>query len=186
MPTFKPLLGAAGLAAAIAAPASAQSTTDSKTFQVVGNVPSICSAGTITGGITTVDLGVMTDTSTGFLRTDLTAPPKVITGSFCSSRSTIRVEATPMLAQNFTATPPEGFSRTVNYQVTASGWTTTPAVFSTAQTTNSAATQSRTTAFTGDITVLLSNFTTGGGDALRLVADQTYRSTVVVTLTAAV
>lgn len=153
---------------------------------MVGIVPAICSTGTITGGNSTVDLGVLTETSTGFLRTDLAAPPKVITGSFCSSLSTIRVEATRMLAQNFTATPPAGFSRTVDYQATASGWTTTPAVFSTTQTTNSAATQSRTTAFTGDITVSLSDFTTGGGDALRLVADQTYRGTVIVTLTAAV
>ena len=186
MPTFKQMMVATGLAAAIAAPASAQSTTDSKTFQVVGNVPAQCTAGTVTGGNSTVDLGILTDTTTGFLRTDLTAPPKVITGSFCSARSTIRIEATPMVAQTFTATPPNGFSRTVNYQAQASGWTTNPAVFSTAQTTNTAATQSRATAFTGDITVSLSNFTTGGGNALRLVADQTYLGTIVVTLTAAV
>jgi hypothetical protein len=184
MPTFKTLLVATGLAAALAAPASAQSTTDSESFQVIGNVPALCAAGTVTGGNNTIDLGVLTDTATGFLRSDLTAPPRIITGSFCSSRSTIRVEATPMVAQNFTAAPPAGFSRTVNYQATASGWTTTPATFSTAQTTNTAATQTRNTAFTGDITVSLSNFATGGGNTLRLVADNRYLGTVVVTLTA--
>lgn len=179
------LLAAGGAAAVLAAPAAAQSTTDSESFQVVGNVPSLCTAGTVTGGNNTIDLGVLTDTATGFLRTDLTAPPRIITGSFCSSRSTIRVEATPMVAQNFTAAPPAGFSRTVNYTASATGWTPSPAVFSTAQTTNAAATQTRNTAFTGDITVALSNFTTGGGNALRLVADNRYLGTVVVTLTAA-
>ncbi len=176
---FATILGAA----TIAAPASAQST-DSENFRVVGNVPALCTAGTATGGNSTIDLGVLTNTATGFLRTDLTAPPQVITGSFCSSRSTIRVEATPMLAQNFTAAPPAGFSRTVNFVATAAGWTTTPAVFSTAQATNSGATQSRNTAFSGDITVSLSNFATGGGETLRLVADRNYLGTVVVTLTA--
>ncbi len=185
MPTNKTLLIVAGLAAAFAAPAAAQSTTDSESFQVIGNVPALCSAGTVTGGNNTIDLGVLTDTATGFLRTDLTAPPRTITGSFCSSRSTIRVEATPIVAQNFTATPPAGFSRTVNYEATAAGWTTTPAVFSTAQATNTAATQTRNTAFTGDITVSLANFATGGGSTLRLVADNRYLGTVVVTLTAA-
>lgn len=185
MPTTKILLAATGLAGLMAAPAAAQSTTDSESFQVIGNVPALCSAGTVTGGNNTIDLGVLTDTATGFLRDDLVAPPRIITGSFCSSRSTVRVEATPMAAQNFTAAPPAGFSRTVNYQATASGWTATPAVFSTAQATNAAATQTRTTAFSGDITVSLDNFTTGGGDALRLVADDRYLGTVVVTLTAA-
>lgn len=184
MSTFKTLLVATGIAAALTAPVTAQSTTDSESFQVIGNVPALCTAGTVTGGDNTIDLGVLTDTTTGFLRTDLTAPPRVITGSFCSSRSTIRVEATPMVAQTFTATPPAGFSRTVNYQATAAGWTTTPAVFSTAQATNTAATQTRATAFSGDITVSLGNFATGGGNALRLVADNRYLGTVVVTLTA--
>lgn len=185
MSIFNNLLIATVVAASFAAPAAAQSTTDSENFQVTGNVPALCTAGTVTGGNNTIDLGVLTDTATGFLRTDLTAPPRIITGSFCSSRSTIRVDATPMVAQNFTATPPAGFSRTVNYQATASGWTTTPAVFATAQATNTAATQTRNTAFSGDITVSLENFTTGGGNLLRLVADNRYLGTVVVTLTAA-
>jgi hypothetical protein len=168
----------------LAAPAVAQSSTDTEDFQVVGNVPALCTGGTVSGGNSTFDLGVLTDTSTGFLRSDLTVPQKVITGSFCSSRSTIRVQATPMLAQNFTAVPPPGFSRTVNYVASAVGWTASPAQFSTAQASNPNAVQSRDTAFTGDIVVSLSSFSTGGGEALRLVADNNYLGTVTVTLSA--
>lgn len=173
------------IAAALAAPAAAQSTSDTSEFAVIGNVPALCSGGTISGANATFDLGVLVDTSTGLLRTDLAAPSKVITGSFCSARSTINVDADAMAAQNFTASPPAGFSRSVNYVATASGWTVTPASFDTAQAVNSAATQSRDTAFTGDITVALSNFATGGGNALRLVADTNYLGTVTVTLAAA-
>lgn len=176
----------AGLvAAAVAAPAAAQSTSDTSEFAVIGNVPALCSGGTISGANATFDLGVLVDTATGLLRTDLAAPSKVITGSFCSARSTINVDADAMAAQNFTASPPAGFSRSVNYVATASGWTVTPASYDTAQTVNSAATQSRDTAFTGDITVALSNFATAGGNALRLVADTNYLGTVTVTLAAA-
>ncbi|KHK93737.1 hypothetical protein LK12_04705 [Novosphingobium malaysiense] len=172
--------------AALPAAASAQSATDSSTkeFAVTGNVPALCTGGTLTGD-GTFDLGVLTDTATGLLRTDLSAPDQVITGSFCSTRSTIEIAATAMTAQNATATPPAGFSRTVNYVATASGWTTTPASFDTAATTNSAAMQTRDTAFTGDIAVALSNFSTGGGDTLRMVSDTDYQGSVTVTLTAA-
>ncbi|MDE2560650.1 MAG: hypothetical protein KGL48_00250 [Sphingomonadales bacterium] len=157
--------------------------TSVKQFAVIGNVPIMCTGGTLAGD-GTFDLGVLTDTTTGLLRTDLSAPDQVITGSFCSTRSTINVAATPMTAQNYTATPPSGFSRMVNYVATASGWTTTPASFDTAATSNPADTQTRNTAFTGDITVALSGFATGGGNALRLVADTNYQGAVTVTLTA--
>lgn len=170
--------------AGAAAPLSAQSATDSEEFRVIGNVPALCAGGTVTGGNSTIDLGVLTNTATGRLRSDLVAPEKVITGSFCSARSTIRIQATPMQAQNFTATPPAGFSRTVNYVATATGWTTTPAVFSTAQTTNANATQGRGTAFAGDIVIALNGFSTGGGETLRLIADDSYVGTVIVTLSA--
>jgi hypothetical protein len=176
---------ALGLAAALAAPATAQSDTDTSEFAVIGNVPALCSGGTIDGADATFDLGVLVDTSTGLLRTDLAAPDKVITGSFCTSRSTITVDADAMTAQNFTATPPAGFSRTVNFVAAASGWTEVPATFDTSVAVNTGATQSRNTAFTGDITVGLSDFATGGGDALRLVADTNYLGVVVVTLAAA-
>jgi hypothetical protein len=177
--------GLALAAAAIAAPACAQSDTDVKNFAVIGNVPALCSGGTLTGAGATFDVGVLIDTATGFLRTDLAAPNKLLAGSFCSARSTITVDATPMLAQTFTATPPAGFSRTVNYTATASGWTATPAVFTVGAASNPAAVQTRPTAFTGDITVGVSDFSTSGGATLRLVADTSYVGTVTVTLAVA-
>lgn len=166
------------------AAAHAQSTTSTKEFAVIGNVPAMCSGGTLTGD-GTFDVGVLINTTTGVLRTDLSAPDKILAGSFCSTRSTINVSATPMTAQNFTAAPPAGFSRTVNYTATASGWTSTAASYDTAAASNSAASQVRSTAFTGDITVAVSNFATGGGQSLRLVADPDYRGLVTVTLSVA-
>ena len=172
-------------AATAAAPAFAQSDTDTKNFAVIGNVPALCSGGILTGTGSTFDVGVLVDTATGFLRTDLAAPAKLLAGSFCSARSTIRVDATPMLAQNFTGTPPTGFSRTVNYTATASGWTATPAVFTVGAASNPAAVQARPNAFTADITVGVSSFTTDGGATLRMVADTSYVGTVTVTLAVA-
>jgi hypothetical protein len=181
-----PLLFASALILlALPGQALAQSATDTKTFTVIGNVPAMCAGGTLVGGNSTFDLGVLIDTTTGFLRTDLASPSKVLTGAYCSGRSNITVNATTMAAQNFTATPPAGFSRTVDYTATASGWTTTPASFNTAAATNAGATQARATAFTGDITVGIGGFATGGGSALRLVADTNYRGIVTVTLAAA-
>lgn len=177
-----PIFAAAAIAALSAGSAAAQSATDSKSFTVTGNVPALCSGGTIAGGGSTFDLGVLVDTSTGLLRTDLSAPAKTLTGSFCSAQSTITVAATPLTAQNFTATPPAGFSRAVNYVATASGWTATPASFATGSATNTAATQTRPTAFSGDITVAIGTFGTSGGNALRLVSDTSYVGVVTVTL----
>lgn len=181
----KLLLALSALAVALPGAAQAQSTTSTKEFQVIGNVPPLCAGGTLTGGNDIFDLGVLIDTTTGFLRTDLSAPNKIMTGSFCTTRSTINVSATPLTAQNFTATPPAGFSRTVNYTATAAGWTTTPASFNTATVANPAATQTRNTAFTGDITVGIAGFATGGGNSLRMIADTSYRGLVTVTLAAA-
>lgn len=165
-------------------PTPAASAVATQTLNVIGSVPTQCVGGTITGGSATFDLGVLTDTTTGLLRTDLAAPARVLTGSFCTSRSTITVAASPIAAQAFTATAPTGFARTVDYTATASGWTTTPASFGTAAATNPAATQTRNTAFTGDITVGIGSFATTGGSSLRLVADTNYSGTVTVTLTA--
>jgi hypothetical protein len=165
--------------------AASQSATDTKSFAVVGNVPALCSGGTIVGTGSTFDLGVLIDTTTGLLRTDLAAPPKVLTGSFCSSRSTITVNATPMAAQNFTAAPPAGFSRTVDYTATASGWTATAATFATGAGSNPGAIQTRPTAFSGDITVSIGTFVTNGGSGLRLVSDTSYLGLVTVTLAVA-
>lgn len=164
--------------------ASAQtSDTDSKTVGVIGNVPAQCYGGTLSGD-GNFDLGVLIDLTTGLLRTDLAAPSQVMAGSFCTSRSTISVSATPLEAQNSVATPPSGFSRRVHYAATASGWTATPASYNTATATNAAATQSRDNAFTGDITVAISDFSTDGGETLRLVGDESYLGLVTVTLAA--
>lgn len=168
-----------------AAHAQEATSTDTKTFLVTGNVPALCSGGTLDNNQGTFDLGVLINTSTGFLRTDLSAPARTLAGAFCSAQSTITVAATPLVAQNFTATPPSGFSRSVDYTATASGWTTTPASFTTSAANNTAATQTRSTAFTGDIAVGVANFATTGGNALRMVADTNYRGTVTVTLAAA-
>lgn len=173
-------------AAALATPGFAQaqaSNTDSKTVGIVGTVPAQCFGGTL-GGSGAFDLGVLVDLTTGQLRTDLTAPSQMLVGSFCTSRSSITVSATPLEAQNYVAVPPSGFSRKVHYQATASGWTTTPASYNTGTTSNAAATQSRASAFTGDITVAISDFATDGGVVQRLVGDEAYRGLVTVTLAA--
>lgn len=188
---LKRLAGLSALAVAIAwsggAAAQTQggSDTDTKNFAVVGNVPAMCVGGTIAGTGGTFDMGVLIDLNTGLLRTDLAAPPKILSGSFCSARSTITVAATPMAAQTFTATPPAGFSRSVNYTATASGWTTTPASFVTGAASNPAAVQTRATAFSGDITVSVGSFATDGGATQRLVADTNYQGNVTVTLAVA-
>lgn len=177
------LLITSALALATPGVALAQSNTDSKTVAIVGTAPPMCFGGTLNGS-GSFDLGVLIDTTTGQLRNDLSAPPKILVGSLCTSRSTITVTATPLTAQNFTVAPPIGFSKEVDYTATASGWTTTPASFNTAAAANAAATQSRATAFTGDITVAISGFATTGGNSLRLVADNDYRGLVTVTIAA--
>ena len=179
-------IGLAALIAAGSGAASAQSTTaTSGPFPVTGNVPVLCTAGTLSNDNGVFAVGVLVDLSTGLLRTDLSAPPKVLHGTFCTSRSNITVSATPLIAQAFTTTPPAGFSKTVNFTATAAGWTPNPAVFTTGAATNPNAVQTRNTGFTGDITVSIGSFTTGGGQTLRLVEDPLYQGAVVVTLSAA-
>lgn len=181
------LVASAGLVypAALAAQESEAGISDSEQFQVIGTVPALCSIGfpDNSGGV--FDMGVLVDTTTGLLRTDLSAPDKTLSGAFCSSRSTIVIDATPMQALNFVGSPPAGFASAVDYVATASGWTVTPASFDTAATTNPAATQVRASAFTGNIAVGVSDFATAGGATLRPVADDEYLGEITVTLTAA-
>lgn len=173
---------ALGAAACIAAtPAGAQV---NGTVNVEGFVIPLCFAGTLVGADDVFDLGVLTNTASGLLRTDLSAPPKTLAGAFCSGMSTISISATPLVSQTNTSNPPSGFSRTVDYTATAAGWTNTPATFTTGTATNSGAVQSQPLAFTGDIIVSIDNFSTGGGQALRLVADPAYQGEIVVTLAA--
>lgn len=176
---------AALLIAGSGSAALSQTTAQRGPIPVTGTVPPLCTAGTNSSGSGNFDLGVLTNTGTGLLRNDLVAPPKVLTGAFCSARSNITVSATPMLSVTNTAAPSGGFSRTVNFTATAAGWTTTPASFTTGAASNAAATQQRATAFTGDITVSINGFSTGGGNGLRLVADPAYLGSVTVTLAVA-
>jgi hypothetical protein len=176
----------AAIAAALAvAPAQAQSTSDSAgPMPVTGNVPALCFGGALTG-TGSFDLGVLTEPTNGLLRNDLSAPSKTLGGAFCSARSRLSITATPLESENNAATPPAGYSRTVNYTATASGWTASPASFTTGAASNPGSSQDRATAFQGDITVAIGGFGTGGGDALRLVADPSYRGHVTVTLSVA-
>jgi len=177
-----PLVIAAMPGAALAQNSGA-SNTSTKNVGVIGTAPAMCFAGTVSGN-GSYDLGVLIDTATGQLRSDLSAPSKVLVGSFCTGRSTITVEATPLAAQNSTVAPPSGFSRQVNYTATATGWTTTAASYTTGAAANSAATQTRASAYTNDITVAISGFSTSGGQSLRLVADDNYLGLVTVTIAA--
>jgi len=177
------------LALALAsAAASAQQVngTVNGTVGITGQVTNFsCTLGPIPAGDNVFDLGVLIDTSTGRLRSDLSVPPKTISGSFCNARSVITVSATRMRAQSFSGSLPSGFSNAVDYQATASGWTDTPAVYATGSVSNTAASQIQPLPFTGDITISLSDFTTTGGNLLRLVSDPLYQGTVTVTLTVA-
>lgn len=184
-----PILAATTAILVLAAPLAAQdnggSATDTEQFQVIGTVPALCSVGIPDNSGGVFDMGVLVDTTTGLLRTDLAAPDKLLSGAFCSARSTIVIGATPMQALNFAGTPPAGFSSAVDYTATARGWTVTPATFNTAASTNPGATQVRASAFTGDIAVGVSNFVTAGGASLRPVADDEYLGEITVTLSAA-
>jgi len=173
---------AALLAAGFGAAFAQSSTAIAGPHPVTGTVPVLCAAGTLSDDDGVFAVGILVDTSTGFLRNDLSAPPKVLQGSFCTSKSTITVEASPMVAQASTGAPPEGFSDTVNFTAMAEGWTPSPAVFTTGAAANLNAVQTRETAFTGDIVVSIGDFTTEGGQALRLVEDPLYQGAVVVTL----
>src|SRR5690349_13786994 len=132
-------------------------------IQITGNVPNnVCTLGALSDGDNLFDVGVLIDTGTGLLRPDLTAPPKVLTGTQCSSRSQLTIAATAMTAQAFVTTPPTGFSRGVDYTATASGWTPIEASYSTGAAANAAASQVRETAGRADSTISLSGFATAG------------------------
>lgn len=160
------------------------SVSDSENFQVIGNVPPLCSVGIPDNSGGVFDMGILVDTNTGLLRTDLSAPDKLLAGAFCSSRSSISIVATPMTAQNFAGSAPAGFSAGVNYVATASGWTEVPASYDTGASGNSGAVQTRDSAFTGNITVGVSTFSTAGGASLRPIADDEYLGEITVTLAA--
>jgi hypothetical protein len=177
------VLAAAAASAAVAAPASAQV---SGTVTVTGNVTeAICYAGELSDGSDSFELGVLSENATGLLRDDLAAAPKTLTGAFCTAQSVLTISATPMVALNNPGTPPGGFSRAVHYTATASGWTPTPASFTTGSATNPNASQSQPQPFQGDIVVAIDDFSTDGGANRRLVIDDAYQGIITLTLAAA-
>ncbi|MBI1684318.1 hypothetical protein [Caulobacter hibisci] len=180
------LIALAPLALAGAAAAQTYGPSDSAgPIQITATVPdNVCTIGDLTDGDNLFDVGVMIDTATGLLLPNLTAPPKVLTGTQCGAPSQLTISATQMTAQAFTTTPPDGFSRAVDYTATASGWTPTDASFATGAVANAAATQTRDSGGSGQITISLSSFATAGGPSLRPVADDAYRGAIVVTLAA--
>ena len=179
---------AATLAAAVSTAAGAASalsnTAGPVSVPVTAHVVTFCTTGTLVNDTTVFDLGVLTDPTTGELKNNIAPVSKTLNGAVCNAASTINVAAQPMTAQSFTIAAPSGFSRSVDYTATASGWTTTPAVYETGLSANAAATQTRPSAFSGQITVTLSDFNTTGGSTLRLVADPNYMGAIVVTLAA--
>lgn len=151
---------------------------------VTANAPTFCSIGVLQGTDEVFDLGVLIDLSTGFLSPSLSAPPKTLAGAFCNAGSIIDISATPITAQTVGGAPASGYSDAVDFTATASGWTTTPAIFSTSTDANGQASQTRPTAFAGDIVVSIGDFSTAGG-ALRMMADPVYQGSVTLTLTVA-
>lgn len=184
--TKKSLLTAftVSLATLLTSQASAQQapglTSTSPNMPVSGNVPTLCSVGGV-GGQGSFPLGVLIDTATGKMRAGLSAPNQTITGSWCNAPSTVSISATQLSAVNFTATPPAGFSRSLNYTATASGFSALPASFTTGATTNTIATRQAAGPVTGPITIAVSAVTPVGNDPF-LVADTSYQGVITITL----
>jgi hypothetical protein len=174
----------AALAVAALAPAALAGDVTG-TVSVGGHVTNFsCTIGS-NAGDDTFDLGVLVDLATGLLKQNLAVPSKTLSGSFCTTRSVITVSAAPMSAQSSNGTAPSGFSSQVDYTATASGWAPSPAVYQTGQAVNPAASQIRSTAWSGDILITLTGFTTTGGNTLRLVSDPLYEGAVTITLSVA-
>lgn len=180
------LLSAAALAVALPGAASAQVGPSGvpvvTNFPVTGFVSRVCALGAITGGDATYALGSLIDAGTGFLSGTLSAPAKVLTGSFCNAPSTVSVSATPLTASGFVGPAPAGFSGIVDYTATASGWSTTAASFASGAGANAAATQPASTANASTINVAIGTFATRGGAGLRPLASTAYAGQVTLTL----
>jgi hypothetical protein len=154
------------------------------TITVTGSVGNACHMGTPASS--TISLGALAAQSDGTLAS-ITAPTTTINGSWCNTGSVIGVIATPLVAQSATGTPPTGFTKAVNYTASASGWTATPASFTTtgdvsgSGNSTTPGTQTATAPDAQTITVNLSNFLTPAAGE-RLVADANYSGTITVTL----
>lgn len=163
-------------------------TTNSTTVTVTGTVPASCTLAPLgTGaGTFTVGGGNLIDPSTGLLATGLTTDgPQTITGSWCNTASNITLVANPMLQSVFVGAPPTGWTKSVNYKATATGWgpdlsVTTTGDTSGANPTSNNATQTVASPTAANIVINLSSFVTPGANS-RLVAG-TYTGSVVVSL----
>jgi hypothetical protein len=177
-------IAATSFAMLIAGQASAQQvpglTSTSPNMPVTGNVPTLCAVGAV-GGQGSFPLGILIDTATGKMRAGLSAPDQTITGSWCNAPSSVSISATQLSAVNFTATPPTGFSRSLNYTATASGFSALPASFTTGAATNTSATRATGGPITGPITIAVSAVTPVGANPF-LVADTSYQGIVTITL----
>jgi hypothetical protein len=159
------------------------------TLTVTGDVAQACSLASLSGdGSFVVGGGNLLDPTTGQLKSGLTTNGnQTITGSWCNGASTITVTATPLQQTTFSGAPPNGFSKSVNFTATASGWGANNVVVATAgdasglnPTTNSGS-QTVGTAASSTITVGLGSFVTGGSATNKLVAGN-YTGSVVITL----
>lgn len=181
---MKSLLSVASFAVLIAGQVSAQQvpslTSTSPNMPVTGNVPTLCAVGAV-GGQGSFPLGSLIDNATGKMRAGLSAPNQTITGSWCNAPSSVSISATQLAAVNFLATPPEGFSRSLNYTATASGFSALPASFTTGAPTNTNATRATGGPVTGPITIAVSAVTPVGANPF-LVADTSYQGIVTITL----
>jgi hypothetical protein len=167
----------AGTAFAQTAPVS---TSTSPNMPVTGNVPTLCSVGAVSGQ-GSFPLGILIDTATGKMRAGLSAPDQTITGSWCNAPSSISISATQLAAVNFTGTPPTGFSRSLNYTATASGFSTLPASFTVGAATNATAMRTVAGPITAPIIIGVSAVTPVGDNPF-LVADTSYQGIVTITL----
>lgn len=148
-----------------------------------GRVPALCQIG---GSGTTREafpLGVMVDTSSGFLRRNMTTPDRVVEDTWCNAPSQIEVRAIELAPQAAVARLRDGFANAVHFTATATGWTETPASYRTdgasiQQSAIQNAPQPRVTT----ITIGLSDFRMRDGASLRPIASRSYLGAVVVTL----
>jgi hypothetical protein len=159
----------------------------SASITVTGSVGNACHMGTPTSS--TLSLGALAAQSDGTLAAISPAPSTTITGSWCNAGSTIGVLATPLIAQHFAGAPSAGFTKAVNYKAAASGWTATPATFTTTGdvsgggNSTTPGTQTAGSPVAETVTVALSDFASPVS-GYRLVADSNYSSTITITLTA--
>jgi hypothetical protein len=172
----------------IPALASAQSTnTAQKSVPVTGNVDALCVLGNPTPS--SVALGALEDPTTGKLKS-ISDQSVSLPSSWCNYAGTqISISSSALVAD--TATAPSGFSRAVNFTSTVSTWganpqaTATTAASSTGGSPNASGTgQTLCQPNLTDLSLLLNNFSTGGGASNILVAsgNSGYSGTVTITL----